>query len=231
MSNVLHKRTSLILLTVAMGLVFAGNAFADGGSASQPSTGDAKPMKAALLQFEVVEVAAKTLSTATDQSAESDKIIAAVRGAVKDGSGRVRFTFEAPTAIGSELSLTAGTQEPFLRNRVTTKEGKSNSQVDYENTGCSVDVRTYWLGDSPEDGIGMKWNLQLEDLRTESGVDISERIEAPLFLSQKVQMTSIIVPGKAIAFRMGSQRPLADDARIFVVIAKITLPDSETARK
>lgn len=231
MSNVLPKRTSLILLTAVAGLVFAGSALAGGKRATRPSKVDAKLADAAYLQIEIVEVGAKTLSMMADQAVDSDNMIAAVRGAVKDGSGRVRFTFESPIAIGSELSLVAGTQEPFLRNRTKTKEGRTNSQIEYEDTGCTVDVQTNWLGKSPQDGIGMRWKLHLEDLKTESGVNINEDIEAPLFISQRVQMTTIAVPGKAIAFRMQTQRSLADDARIVVVIAKVTLPDSEAANE
>ncbi len=228
MSTNLRARISMAALALCLCLTFAVAARADGNSKSQSSTVETSLKDAVHLQIEIVEVAAKTLSATTDQVADSDKMITAVRGAVKDGTGRVRYTFEAPTAIGSPLSLTAGTKEPFLRNLVQTKEGRTNSQVDYKDTGCSIDVQTKWLGTSPKDGIGMTWRLTLEDLETESGVEISENVQAPIFISQRIEMTSIVVPGNAIAFRIGAQRPLTDDARVFVVLAKITLPESES---
>ncbi|NOX59294.1 MAG: hypothetical protein GXP29_10605, partial [Planctomycetes bacterium] len=167
----------------------------------------------------------------TDQQPGHRQIVDAARSAVEAGTGRVRYTFETPMVVNDKLSLTTGLNEPFVRNRKTTKDGRTNSQVNYEQVGCKIDLRTKWIGSSPEEGVHMFWSVELSDLVTQSGVLIVDDLDAPLFVSQRFTNSTIVVPGETIAFRAGVQRVQSDDVLISVIIARVMATQPKSLNK
>lgn len=182
------------------------------------------------LHIDIVEVASEVLTTTTDQKPSTPQIVNAVRSAVKTGKGRVRYTLETPITVNTPLSLIAGAREPIVASQKTTTAGRRATNVQYDEVGCTIDLHSKLIGSVPEEGVFMRWEVEMSDFRP-SGVQLEGDLESPRFVQETFASSAIAVPGETIAFRVGVQRGNTDDARIIIVIATLTETEAGSSKK
>ncbi|MCB9849999.1 MAG: hypothetical protein H6817_04770 [Phycisphaerales bacterium] len=183
------------------------------------------------LKIEIVEINTQALLPELEEDPGSQQLITAIQQAKDAGVAKVRYAFHIPFQVGEKLVLTQGEKTPFLRGRMTTANGTTNSTIEYEDNGCKIHVNAQWLGASAEDGLLIRWGVQLSDMKMRTGVEINEGVQAPLFVSQNLEFATATAPDASIAFRFTSEPSGTIKPRTIVMIAKLAPIAARSAAK
>lgn len=191
------------------------------------------------LHFEVYEliIERKDAPGRPDAGDTAEDWTPLVASKVADGAAELRYVFHEPVTVGERFSVDSSARTPIVRGRrVSPRTGEVQTQIEYSNVGCSIEVTPSWLDHSAADAssnpmLTGQWQVEMSDLVRKSGVQVAVDVPAPLFLRLKHEFAWTAHVGEdALGYHVLEQR--ADDAeadrfRCFAFKFRFDAPEGE----
>jgi len=112
------------------------------------------------------------------------------------GTTMIRYRVDQTVELESKAKLTVGANIPFVRSTTLSKSGQTTAQVEYENTGCVVELFGSWDQQEPTRGHA---TIALEMARlSDSTIAIGEDVVAPVFRQTEQRFDGPVTAGKPI---------------------------------
>lgn len=115
----------------------------------------------------------------------------------KFGETRLLFRIDQQTDLAAKQKISIESNRPFLRGTQVTKSGQITSQVEFEGTGCEVEIRGSWGAASPLRGQ-VTATIKFSG-KGESNIGIGNDTMAPVFYEVKQDFGGLIESGRPIA--------------------------------
>lgn len=153
------------------------------------------------LHFEVVELQLSDEQVKQiDQSTRPVDTDALLAESLKEGTARVKHVFDTPLVVAQPVKLTNGTRMPFVTGASVDAQGGTRSQVQYEDVGCTVEIKTDWVGPSSDGLVHAQWDVEISDLIVDTPIQLAANVAAPMFTNVNQQFSAVHTVGVPLAF-------------------------------
>ncbi len=133
----------------------------------------------------------------TGKLAASAATCRSLRDALSEfGSTMIRYRVDQTVELKSNAKLTIGANSPFVRGTRQSKSGQASTQVEYENTGCRVELFGGWDEQKPTRGYATI-KLELSGL-SDSAIDLGNKVVAPIFHQVNQRFDGPVTAGEPI---------------------------------
>jgi hypothetical protein len=112
------------------------------------------------------------------------------------GTTLIRYRVDQTVELDSKAKLIIGARSPFVRSTRLSKSGQTTAQVEYEETGCIVQLSGTWDEQEPTRG---RATIALElSSRSDSSIQLGNDVLAPAFHQIEQRFDGPVTAGEPI---------------------------------